>query len=406
MADLDVALTIGSEVGYRRSSTQTFIDSTGTIVEGGIDGPRPIVTTLLYLNGNTGTEAAFTGTKILSVSTTTPFIMAPGDISDPQDIYITNEGSSPLTVLTLKRSQDGANFNFEGFEPITGIVAPGSTGTLSISYTGGPTLGEFYNYVLIVTDADNPQFKLITRQIITDAALFQVTATTYSTSTVITAYGEAFDFAYSVEATLDGVVLDPSLITYTGNVVAGAGWEVLGVGPSGTDFLVRFDSNNVNDVNGVYASDITITGTYGGFSDTITTVNSATVQIDANLFKNLGYWISPAANYNSVIGASYDLINGVKYLTIGVGTGADGTPTYDQGGDSYVSVITLGIKAGPLAVRNNPYLGWANVWRFPISGSPATYYSNATDDGNNYLYKQKTTSGLDYEYYFGTESST
>jgi hypothetical protein len=210
---------------------------------------------------------------------------------------------------------------------------------------------------------------------------------------------------YTLEAVYNNEVVDTNLITYSGLVTSGAGWSVLGQGSASDQLLVRFDNNTVNNVTtGVYTSTILISGIYGGLTGSKSTVNTANIVIDADRFKNLGYWISPASSYNSIIGVSYDLINNEKFLTIGVGVGADNTPTYDAGGSAYASIITLGIKAGPLAVRNNSYFGWANVWRFPITGVATTLLSNASNSAG-YIYKEKTTTGLDYEYYFGSDSS-
>ena len=399
MAISEVNIQIGSLLG----ATQTG---------GALASSRPSVQTTATFNGSTSVPVV-NDIPLLTVSTLTSFFSIPNYYSNTQSVSMSNIGTAPVTVTNISFTVKGVTplftflpgavlYNTVTNTATTFTIDPGNTKEVWLQYKGDE-VGEYENYISIISNSITGPYKVNTHQVIDNA--IQITATPTALSTGTTAYGQAVDAVYTLEAVYNNQILDSSAVSYSASVISGAGWEVLGQGSLNNEILVRFDSNNVGDVNGVYTSNITINGVYGGLSGSVTTVNTATVNIDPTQFKNLGYWISPASSYNSIIGVSYDLIGGTKYLTIGVGVGADGAPTYDQGGDVYASIITLGIKAGPAAVRNNPYLGWANVWRFPIVGTGATYYSNATDDGNNYLYKQKTTTALDYEYYFGSESA-
>ena len=400
MAITDINIQLGSMLG----ATQTG---------GALISSRPTIQTTATLNGSTSV-AITNAVPLISVSTLTSFFSIPNYYSNTQSVIMSNIGTAQLTVTNIYFTVKGVTPQFTFlpgavlYNTVTNTstsftIDPGETKSVWLRYKG-TEVGEYENYISIVSNSLTGPYKVNTHQVIDNA--IQITATPTAVSTGTTAYGQAVDAVYTLEAVYNNQILDSSAVSYSASVISGAGWEVLGQGSLNNEILVRFDSNNVGDVNGVYTSNITINGVYGGLGGSVTTVNTATVAIDLTQFKNLGYWISPASSYNSIIGVSYDIISGTKYLTIGVGVGADDTPTYDQGGDSYASIITLGIKAGPAAVRNNPYLGWANVWRFPISGPAATYYSNVRDAGNNYIYKEKTTDALDYEYYFGSESAS
>ena len=399
MAISEVNIQLGSLLG----ATQTG---------GSLTSIRPSVQTTATFNGSTSVPVV-NDIPLLTVSTLTSFFSIPNYYSNTQSVSMSNIGTAPVTVTNIVFTVKGVTplftflpgavlYNTVTNTATTFTIDPGNTKEVWLQYKGDE-VGEYENYISIISNSITGQYKVNTQQVVDNAV--QITATPTSASTTTVAYGEAYDVAYTLEASFNNTVINSSEVTYSGVVTSGAGWEVLGQGSTNNEILVRFDSNHIGDVNGVYTSNITINGVYGGLGGSVTTVNTATVNIDPTQFKNLGYWISPASSYNSIIGVSYDIIAGIKYLTIGVGTGADSTPTYDQGGNVYASIITLGIKAGPAAVRSNPYLGWANVWRFPIAGAAATYYSNTVDDGNNYVYKQKTTADLDYEYYFGSESS-
>jgi hypothetical protein len=404
MAITDINIQLGSLLG----ATQTG---------GSLASIRPSVQTTATLNGST-VSVITNAIPLMSVTTLTSFTSIPNFYSNTQSVRMSNIGTAVLTVTDITFSLIGVSpfFTFLSGSTATNSVLyntvtntattfeihPGSTKEIWLAYKG-TEVGEYSNYIGIVSNSIKGLYKVNTQQIIDNA--LQITATPSSTSTTITAYGEAFDAMYTLEAVYNNEVVDNNLVTYSGLVTSGAGWSVLGQGSASDQLLVRFDNNTVNNVTtGVYTSTILISGIYGGLTGSKSTVNTANIVIDADRFKNLGYWISPASSYNSIIGVSYDLINNEKFLTIGVGVGADSTPTYDAGGNAYASIITLGIKAGPLAVRNNSYFGWANVWRFPITGVATTLYSNASNSAG-YLYKEKTTDALDYEYYFGSDSS-
>jgi hypothetical protein len=375
--------------------------SSGEVGVGGINGPRPITTTLLTLDGQINTEPPFEGTKIIAVSSTTDFLMYPGQTSAPQDIFITNEGSAPLSLVLpyIFPTQDGANFNFVEFEPNNGVtpepIPPGGTGTLTVSYTAGSVEGEYYNWFVIFTDADNPQYKVVTKQVISNSFDFNLSTSSYTTST--TRVGERSQFIYQLIPIFNGNEVEDS-ITFSVSISGSPGWKILSTGTN--QFTVEFESNDINNSTGTYVAGVTVTSGDASF----VVNNTANVNINFDNNKNFVTWASPKAPDNSVIGISYDLIDGKKTLTIGVGMGGDGTPVYAEGGDLFYNLDVLGVGGNNL---DFPYSGWAEVYRFTDigTGTVKTLLSGAIGDDSEYLYRQKVTDSRDYGYYFGQGNS-
>lgn len=114
--------------------------------------------------------------------------------------------------------------------------------------------------------------------------------------------------------------------------------------------------------------------------------------------------MSPIAYHNSVIGISYDVIDGEKTLTIAVGTGGDGSPDYDAGGEIYLDMRNIGIGGDNM---DNPYIYWAEAYRFRNlgTGTAKTYLSGTKNADGVYLYQEKFTEERNYSYYFGSERS-
>jgi hypothetical protein len=170
----------------------------------------------------------------------------------------------------------------------------------------------------------------------------------------------------------------------SGSISGSSAWTIKGTGTNSISLL--FSPNEVNNVNGTYISTLTVYANAATHSAT----NTGIINIDYTKNKNLGYWLSPIAPDNSVIGISYDLEDDKRYLTIGVGMGGDGTPIYSEGGYSYLDVDNLGLCAAHL---DQPFPFWAEVYRIECTGAAQVYHSED--------YRIKSTSGLNYGYYFG-----
>jgi hypothetical protein len=412
MASTQVNLEIVSAVGFRRASTQTSIS--GLLNFASIDAPRPIMTTTFTLNGDINPDFFFTGVKILKVDPLLPFTTYPGGVSDPQTVRVTNEGNVDITLQPFIFSTDQAT-------PIVDVSAatnypvipPGNTATFQLSYTSTVT-GQHYNFFIIPSDADAPQYKLITEQIVDPD--FSLSVTPSSATATGTELGQKVDQVFEVTPIINAVpsdVIVPLITTITSSEPA---WSVSKIETNELtgkqEITVQFKAVNVNNQNGTYRSTLTVTSTYG-LDTSVRSVNAEVVlDIDYSRFAYLGSWISPAAPDNSIIGISYDKIDDVRYLTIGVGMGGDGTSIYAQGGSAFVSTSSLGILG---TSSDYDYFAWSSVYKFEIpTGAPVRYFSGEQDREGVYLHRIKParlSNGnypdtlADYEQYFGLETS-
>lgn len=384
----DVNLTITSSVGYRRSSTSTF-SLLGLPVIGGVDGPRPLMTTTYTLNGDIQPDIAFTGTRILSVSTVTDYYVTPGVASTPQTISVTNLGNTSIefTGTYFYFSGNGVNAEINNFSTSSFVILPLSTFTFDLTYIGVET-GEYYNYVTLLTNADVGQYKIVTRQYVANELSFTVSPTSYTTSTDIAGFKTTA--TYVITPTFNTIPRPDLIIPVVKTLnTTTSGWSLSQNEENSNILYVSFNANEVNNNTGTYVSTLTLVYDIVSY-DLVTTVG---VNVNVADDYNLGSWISAGSKYDSIVGLSYDIINGDRYLTIGIGAGGDGSPIFGLGGAEYITVDNLNFDRGYL---DNPYPYWGKVIRIPIEETsnnvPKIYYSK------DYIVKNQ---GAEYQSYFG-----
>lgn len=117
---------------------------------------------------------------------------------------------------------------------------------------------------------------------------------------------------------------------------------------------VQFNPNLL--INGTYNTTLFVT------VNGVTRSASISMNVQTSITRNLGTWKSAAGYWNSVVGMSYDIISGTRYLTIGVAGGADGAPPMANGGDSYVTTANLGINA------DSKYEAGPALYKAPTNG--------------------------------------
>lgn len=375
----DVNLTLGSQLAFN-------IVGGGTIV-GGV----PTIQTVHNLNGDDFTTSSFTAFAgpLLRVNTLDDFITPVYTTSSMQTVYLTNVGSAVLTVtsLTYSFSDDvGPRFFYPEGAALLGTgtitILPGNTSTFEVSYRG-TARGIYNNYFTLGSNSIGGYYRVLTHQVIGINRGLDISPYGYTTST--SHYGQAQNFDYKVIPIYDNVPWPDWPVTVTSSIRGSSAWE-LKTNTATNTVSVKFNPNQVGNVNGTYISTLTVTANGGSIDVT----NTGTISIDHAANKNLSTWTSPASHYNSIIGMSYDLYDNQRILTIGVGMGADGSPIYGDGGNIYVDSNALGLGAETLDL---PYAFWANVYRIPFTGAAQTYTSND--------YIVKTTEGVDYSGYFG-----
>lgn len=377
-----VGVQIGCGIGYN------------LVGRGRITGPVPMQSLIYSLDGATASDNGYnSSTRLLSVNTLDTFSFAPGNTSTVQTVSMTNNGNVAMTITNILYST-GSNvspqFYFSTTTTIlnssTITIASGTTATFGLAYYG-TAVGEYSSYFTIVSNNSSGNYKVNTRQSVVETVGFNITPTSISTN--ITNVGQNKQFTYDVIPVVNGQNSPELAITPHITYVGTSGWTYT---TSTNKVVVNFNPNVVSNATGTYISTLTVSSN-GGIRSVI---NTATISIDRTANKNLSTWLSPASRYNSIVGISYDLKDNQRYLTIGVGTGADGSEIYGLGGSSTISLSTLGLGAESLS---SPYTYWSKVYNIPFStGSDAqVYYSND--------HVVKTTTASDYSSYFGQDRS-
>jgi hypothetical protein len=381
----NVNLQITSAVGFRKPDYA-------------ITAPRPVMTTTWTLNGDIHPEI-FTNTKFISMSTPDVYTLYPDSTSTAQVISISNQSNSTVTmVLPYFRSSlngvvpvvkvDPSSALYTGSMLIPPKLAPNTTGTFTLAYYALEQ-GDYYNWLIAVTDSDSPQYKIVTRQLVYDSFDYDLQPNTISTSSAVTGY--VYNNTVEVIPILNGIEQPDVSLSYTASVGGSNGWYINT--QTGNTIEIGFKSNYVNNVPGVWNDTLTV--------NSINTSKSVALSfnIGSNTDGNLSYWISPAAYNNSVVGVSLDQINNITTITIGVGMGGDSSPVCANGGTAFIDSDALGIIGGSL---DTPYPYWSTVYRIPLTG-PGTYYSGSLSADGIPAYRVKTTEGLNYADYFGFE---
>ena len=377
-----VGVQIGCGIGYNR------------VGRGRITGPVPIQNVIHSLEGSTYPDYGYNGDiRILNVNTLDTFLLSPGNTSTLQTVSMTNNGNVAMTITNILYSTSSnvsAQFYFSTTTTLlnssTITISSGTTATFGLAYYG-TTVGEYSSYFTIVSNNTNGNYKVNTRQSVVETVGFNISPLAVSTN--ITNVGQNKQFTYDVIPVLNSrnspeLAITP-LITYVGS----SGWTYT---TSTNKVVANFNPNVVNNATGTYVSTLTVSCN-GGIRSV---VNTATISIDRTANKNLSTWLSPASRYNSIVGISYDLKDNQRYLTIGVGTGADGSEIYGLGGSSTIALSTLGLGAESLS---SPYTYWSKVYNIPFSTgtNSQTYLSKD--------YVVKTTTASDYSSYFGQDRS-
>jgi len=371
-------LRVTSEVGYKKSISA-------------FDAIGPQLETVLDLNG-VRTNSTPLGVRVLSITTTTNYLIDTGTTSSAQTITISNIGTERLAISkiefekngTIPRPEFGSDWFISSVTTGTNLVTyvtsigieAGSSKTFDLAYYG-PRTGQFSNRIVITSNAPaiNSRYVSFTFQDVQQLFSFRLIPLGYVTTSTrfsqITYHDFTTNYFNGTTSTMSYSLAGSSGFSITTSSVAGA--------------TVQFNNLTIGNVNGTYTA--TLTAITGGLTATATL--SHTVNITPGLYAQYGTWISPAAPNNSIVGFSYDLIEGVKTLTIGIGGGADGSSSFLPTTLPLLLASNLSIQGGEFL---NPYQYWSVVYRIPLDETARTYYTK------NYLVKLQ---GNSYDRYFG-----
>jgi len=309
----------GANTNLYVANTFTYEYSINAIV-----APQPSVVTNRYFGDHTTPVLILT--KILSVTNPSTFTWSAGGSSASQTIIIRNIGNTNVTVNSITFTDaTGVVHSNNGF--LNGTITVGNSVNFTLSYSGN-TVGTFTSSFTVNSNADAGPITINTTEVV-QAASFDFTLNPPNWNT-----------SYSGQSSISQTfVIQPTNGSFSSYTASLSGNDTAfsidtsnqTVGPTIT-FTPPSNSNTHND---------TLTVTVNGITHTAPISISYTALTTANL----GTWVSALAAANAVIGMSYDIIAGQRYLTIGLGMGADGSTLLSSGGSSYVLVDNLGINA-------------------------------------------------------------
>ena len=388
---LDVNVFLGSEMGFTMPKDNRLADAANIGI--------PEITTIRNFEGDVfpiPTEYILAISPRLQVDDLDDFVTTTLVTSTYQTVVMTNIGNGILTITNILASSNAAiispQFNFTSpnvFTTTTPItILPGNTATFELAYVGWP--GVYDSNLYLVSNNTLGIYKINTHQIVNRSYSLVMPVTSLSTTT--TQVGKKSLFKYVGTPVVDTFYRNDLIFPLIGTITGSPAWTIVNtVTNARTNAIsVQFNPNTVNNVNGTYTSTMLIRSVAG--VNTVTVFNSVTIDIDPAKNKNLSSWLSPAGHFNSIIGMSYDLINGTRNLTIGVGN------TSGVLADTTTTIVTdLG-----LGREYDNYPSWSKVYRIPISTSTTStvYYSN-----NHVVKTTATTTVTDYSVYFGENDS-
>jgi hypothetical protein len=307
----DVNVFIGSEIGYTIQRESPFISASGI----------PEIMTIKSMDDDITTPPeSYTIFKSprLVINDLDDFITTTLVTSTYQTVVMTNIGNATLTITNLLSANE-INYITPIIKftepnvlttstPIT--ILPGNTATFELAYYGFPSVydSEFF----IQSNSVDRFYRVPTHIIVNRSKSWDTPLRSISTTT--TQIGKKVGYVYAITPMIDTFYRPDIGFPVYGNLSGSPAWSIVN---SGTNFIsVQFNPNTVNNVNGTYTSTMIIRSVG---NTTATVFNSATIDVDHTNNKNLSSWLSPAGHFNSIIGMSYDLINGTRNLTIGVG---------------------------------------------------------------------------------------
>ena len=319
-------LTSGTTINLDVTCTVTYYYSRGDL--GGVAAPQPAGQVTIDLQTGGAVAPVVQPTRIAYVPTTpTAYNFYSGQTSAEQTIVISNIGNSLLSISNITYTTNGnvtpVPVYSWGATPVT-TISGGSFKTFTLAYSGS-TLGSYNNSFTVISDNDAGPYAKATSQVISSPP-FNFTLSPASWTLTATDRSIRNQF-FNINA------VNGSFSTYSASVSGSFTLDI--TDPAGP----RVVFNPTLLANGTYSGTLIVT------VNSITHTANISITLAAPTTQNLGSWISAQAEYNSVVGMSYDYISGIKYLTIGVGMAADGVGDLSADGSGYASVSNLGTTA-------------------------------------------------------------
>jgi len=359
------------------TASLTHYTSSGSLGPSPYGVPAVTPSTQTY-SFNTGGVSGQSPTRTLSVSPTSlSFSFPAGQTSSAQTITLTNNGNSTLSISTITYATNISAtpvFAYSwGSIPSTTISA-GSNKTFTLAYNCSAETN--INTVLgIVSDNDGGTVN-IPVGISVSAPVFQYTLNPDSWVATTTDYNP---IVQSFNIVTSGYALG----SYVAGLSNTTGFSL--DSSSSTGPRVLFDPSSLTSAT--YVTSLTVTAT-----SVISTVAVKTATISINYISlqniNLGSWISAPAADNSIVGISYDIIGGDRYITVGLGTGAEGSPRLAETGG--INPAGQSSFATLSALNFNGDIGYKNGTALYLPYQPLGSWSTFLNDYGAWIRYQST----------------
>ena len=324
---INIAVTSTAVVLY---SVDTFgvVDPTDLVTYTGVHGPQP--TQAVGVNFGSYQAPVVPATRILSVAFvggSSIYTVESGGAAVTKTVNITNSGNSTCTVSAITFDtqypvSSAATYSL-GWAPVagggTGIIAPGTTVSFVLGYSAVGAAATYATNSFVIQSDNDAGPVAVNPTVVVTAPVYSFTIDPNPLVVAWTGTSNLGAFFTAIESNGTGF--------YAGSSV-GTDPNVWGSG--GIDrnvFSVQFKPLGVSYATGVYTATVSLT-----MAGPITVSNTASITVNytapaSGVTQHVGSWVSALQNYNGVIGASYDIINGLRYITLGYGMDADGGGT-------------------------------------------------------------------------------
>ena len=346
-----------------------------TNASGGILAPRPSAQLIETLN--VGGQVTYSILGFTPVSTVTINKYATKTFT----ITINNSGTGDLTLNSFSFTSDtGTTLTTNSITANTMVVNPSNIATITVTLNASAASAEgSFNggYITVYSDSITGPVNIAVPVSIIQP-IFAVTSNpTAITATVTKLLPQQTNFIFDAGqyGTIKSISANISNTTYfsiTNNQSYG--------------FYVTFNPPESASTTVTATLSVTFTPEDARQSSvTLTIPFNYTVQI---INSHLGEWVGPFDNTNNVLGMSYDIIDGIRTLTVGFGMGNDGGEAISAtNGSTYVSTYVLGKNGDahpdrgiPLYASSSPSFGTFlqayGAWITPFGGHA---YSSTID---------------------------
>jgi hypothetical protein len=354
---------------------------------GAITAPRPVISVANTLGDSY--IPVFVPTRILTVSQPNAFSWQSGSTSTTQIITLTNNGNTRIDVAGIDFVNDNKLTRITDFTGLGGTTSfrlnPSEIKIFTLAYSGS----RIGNYTGSFTVRSNNTSGPVTRQL-SQSILNIPFDFTLTPSVIDVTLDRRTIFSQTMTIVPSGT--NKTFTSYTASIEPDSNFTVntsFATGP-----IVYFNPYGYPPAD--YTALLTVT------INNVTHTYSITIRLTAPLNQHLGSWTSALSSYNSVIGMSYDVIDGDRYLTMGIGQGADGSSSV-LSSNTIIDINSLGVNGdfgyttGPIlypAQDNNwsPFLNAYGGWPTGDLRSPEgifisrTYYFYGSPGEYTYQY--------------------